>query len=93
MLVFALTTMEKLQQVPRQFWINAAIAILGFILVVYVARRLRQVNIYALIVALGVVLTLAGFNWIYERNEPQFLTPIIDVIAPFFPSKGKPPGK
>lgn len=93
MLVFALTTMEKLEKVPRQFWVNAAIAVLGFVLVVYVARRLRQVNIYALSVALGVVLTLAGFNWIYERNEPAFLTPIVDMIAPFFPSKGKQPGR
>lgn len=93
MLVFAITTMEKLEKVPRQFWINAAIAVLGFVLVVYVARRLRQVNIYALSVALGVVLTLAGFNWIYERNEPAFLTPVVDMIAPFFPSKGKPPGR
>lgn len=89
MLVFAITTMEKLEKVPRQFWVNAVIAILGFVLVVYVARRLRQVNIYALIVALGVVLTLAGFNWIYERNEPAFLTPFVEMVAPFFPSKGK----
>jgi hypothetical protein len=30
-----------------------------------------------------------GFTWIYERNEPAFMTPIIDPIANsgFFPTK------
>jgi hypothetical protein len=28
------------------------------------------------------------FNWIYHRTEPKFLTPLVDRIAPFFPSAG-----
>lgn len=32
--------------------------------------------------------TTVGFQWIWERNEPRFLTPYVNLIAPFFPSKG-----
>jgi hypothetical protein len=28
------------------------------------------------------------FNWIYYRTEPKFLTPLINRIAPFFPTAG-----
>ncbi len=35
-----------------------------------------------------VVVTLVGFHWIYSRNEPKFLTPFVDKLAPFFPSAG-----
>ncbi len=35
-----------------------------------------------------VIFTVVGVNWIYERNEPAFMTPIVDKIAPFLPSKG-----
>ena len=39
----------------------------------------------------GVVFVGGGlmwFNWVYHRTEPKFLTPIVDRIAPFFPSAG-----
>jgi hypothetical protein len=35
-----------------------------------------------------VVGTVVFFSWVYNRNEPKFLTPIIEKIAPFFPSAG-----
>ena len=31
---------------------------------------------------------LIFFNWIYHRTEPKFLTPLVNRIAPFFPSAG-----
>jgi hypothetical protein len=34
-----------------------------------------------------VVVSSLGFNWVYERNEPKFMTPFVEKIAPFFPSK------
>ena len=88
MLLFALTTAEKLQQVPRSFWINAAIVILGLIAVVIVIRRIKEMNRLVLGIILAVIFVLLGFNWIYERNEPRFLSPLVDMIAPFLPAKG-----
>lgn len=88
MLPLAITTMEKIQKVPRQIWINAAILVGLIVLSVIIIRRLREMNKIVLVIILAMAFSIVGFSWIYERNEPEFLTPTIDVIAQFFPSKG-----
>ncbi|MCW5549526.1 MAG: hypothetical protein KIT44_11240, partial [Opitutaceae bacterium] len=35
-----------------------------------------------------VLVTVIGFQWIYERNEPAWATPVVEKLANFFPSKG-----
>jgi hypothetical protein len=30
---------------------------------------------------------VVGFQWVYERNEPKFMSSTIDKIAPYFPKK------
>jgi uncharacterized membrane protein YqjE len=87
MLLLATTTLEKLQAVPTRFWINAVIFILGGILAIVLLRHAARMNKMVLTMIVVVVLTTVGFQWIYERNEPRFLTPYINLIAPFFPSK------
>ena len=88
MLLFALTTIEKLKQVPKSFWINTVIIVLGLVAAVFVLRKIKQMNKIVIGIILAVVFVLVGFNWIYERNEPKFLSPLVDMIAPFFPAKG-----
>jgi hypothetical protein len=88
MLLLAVTTAEKLKHVPRSFWIDLAIVILGLFAVVIVIRKIMQMNKIIAGIILAVILVLVGFNWIYERNEPKFLSPLVDMIAPFFPAKG-----
>jgi hypothetical protein len=88
MLLFALTTIEKLKQVPSSFWINAAIVILGIFAMVIVFRKIKEMNKIVLGIVLAVIVAMLGFNWIYERNEPKFLTPFVDMVAPFLPAKG-----
>jgi signal transduction histidine kinase len=85
----ALSTFEKLQTVPRQFWLNAVIAILCIVVIVLIIRRIQEMNKVILAALLVLIFALVGFNWIYERNEPKFLTPFVDGIAPFFPTKGR----
>ena len=84
----AVTTMEKLQKVPMSFWINAGIVILVLVATVFIIRFIHQMNKIILMIILAVVFTVVGFSWIYERNEPAFLTPAVDVLAQFLPSKG-----
>jgi uncharacterized membrane protein HdeD (DUF308 family) len=88
MLLFAVTTIEKLKQVPKSFWINAAIVILGLVAVVIILRKIKEMNKIVLGLILAIIFVLVGFNWIYERNEPKFLTPFVDMVAPFLPAKG-----
>jgi len=88
MLLFALTTIEKLKQVPKSFWINILIVVLGLVAAVFVLRKIKQMNKIVVGIILAVIFVLVGFNWIYERNEPKFLSPLVDMIAPFLPAKG-----
>jgi len=88
MLLFAVTTMEKLRDVPKSFWINATIVILGLIAVVIILRKIREMNKIMLALILAFIFVLIGFNWVYNRNEPKFLSPFVDMVAPFLPSKG-----
>ena len=82
-----MTTLEKLQAVPARFWINVLLGISTFIVLLIVFRHAARMN--KLLLGLLIVLLLTGvaFQWVFERNEPRFLTPYIDKIAPWFPSK------
>jgi TctA family transporter len=88
MLLLAETALEKLQKVPADFWIKTVLAIVAFFVVVILVKKVAHMNKMVLGVVIFVVVGIVGFSWIYERNEPAFLTPVINVIAPFFPSKG-----
>jgi lipid-A-disaccharide synthase-like uncharacterized protein len=87
MLWLAMTTLEKLQAVPARFWINVLLGSSTFFVLLIVIRHAARMN--KLLLGLLIVLLLTGvaFQWIFERNEPRFLSPYIDKIAPWFPSK------
>ena len=87
MLILAMSALEKAQNVPAKIWINIGIGILIFIAVLFVVKRLAQMNKIWLFIIVFVVLTIVGFQWVYTRSEPKFLTPFVDKIAPFFPSE------
>ncbi len=88
MLLFALTTMEKLERVPVEFWLKMFSIVAIFALSIVLMRSISQMNKVVLTISAFLIITVLGFNWIYERNEPKILTPAINFIAPFFPSKG-----
>ena len=81
------TTLDKLKTIPPQFWWKLGLAIAALIVVVVVLQKVAGMNKMVLGIIAFVVVTIIGFNWIYERNEPAFLTPIVDKIAGFFPAK------
>ncbi|MCB1104062.1 MAG: hypothetical protein H7A44_01970 [Opitutaceae bacterium] len=85
--LFALTTLEKLERVPVEFWLKMVMIVAIFALSIVLIRGISQVNKVFLTVLVFVVITGLGFHWVYERNEPKFMKPAIDAIAPFFPSK------
>jgi len=51
------------------------------------AAQGRGTNKVVLAVVALIVVSVVGFNWIYERNEPAFLTPIVDKIAASSPAR------
>ena len=87
MFPFAVTTAEKLQKIPVAFWINLGIGVLIIVAVVILVRKLASTNKVMLAVLTAIFISVVGFNWVYERNEPKFLTPLVDKLAGFFPTK------
>jgi hypothetical protein len=82
------TALDKLKEIPTEFWIKMGIAVLIVIAVVIALRKLAGVNKIVLAVVILLVMSIIGFNWIYDRNEPAWATPVVEKIAKFFPEKG-----
>jgi amino acid transporter len=88
-LLLAATTLEKLQDVPMKVWVNFGMFIFIFIAAIFIIRKAAEMNKVVLSVIIFVVISCVGLNWVYARNEPKFLTPIIEPLANFFPTAGK----
>lgn len=86
MLLIAATALDKIKAVPADFWLKLGLGIIIVIAAVFLIRKAAGMNKVLLTVIILVVVSAVGFHWIYSRNEPRFLTPLIDKIAPFFPS-------
>jgi hypothetical protein len=89
MLFFAATALEKIKAVPPMFWVKAAMVILGFVVAYIVLQRVLQMNKFLILTVGFVAFSIVSIVWVYERNEPAFMTPIIEPIASsgFFPTK------
>lgn len=88
MLLLAVTAVDKLKTLPPEIWMKIAIAIGAFVLAIFLFRRVMKMNKIIAAVIVFVVFTVVFFSWVYNRNEPPFMTPIVQRIAPFFPSAG-----
>jgi len=77
----------SLRDVTPEFWMKIGIAIAVLILVVVVLRKLAKMNKVVLSIIVLLVLSIVGFNWIYERNEPAWATPVVNCLANYFPTK------
>jgi len=88
MMLLAVTAMEKMQTLKPDVWLKIGIVVVGFLVAVLLFRRIMRMNkiIAGVVVFVGV--TVVFFSWVYNRNEPRFMTPIIEKVAPFFPSAG-----
>jgi hypothetical protein len=83
------TAWEQLKRVPKDVWINLGICVLAIVVIVKLWRGLKKFNDYAPYFAAVLAATMIFFYWVYDRSEPRFLTPLVDKLAPFFPTKGK----
>jgi hypothetical protein len=84
-----------LRDITPEFWMKIGLAVLGLIVVIVVLRKLAKVNKVVLAIGTLLVLSIVGFNWIYERNEPAWATPAVKWLANYFPTKdaiAAPPG-
>jgi hypothetical protein len=87
MLLLAATTLEKLQAVPARFWMNVALAIGVGLVIIILIRYASRMNKLVLSLVIFIMVAVVGVHWVYERNEPKFLTPTVNKIAPYLPKK------
>ena len=93
------TALEKLKQIPPAFWLKIGLAVIALVLIVLIIRKLAGANKVVVGVVAFLIISIVGFNWIYERNEPAWATPVVEKLANFFPAKDaynatqKKPGK
>jgi amino acid transporter len=90
MLVLIVNASEKAQQISPKNLAYIGLGLLALIVAIVLIKKVAKAN--GIIVFL--VLAAAGFvvavTWVYQRNEPKFLTPLIDHIAPWLPSAPTP---
>ena len=86
--LLAQSALDKVKTLPPDVWLKIGIVIFAIIVVVFIARRLVKMNKILGSIVLAVVGSIVFFSWVYNRNEPKFLTPIVEKIAPFFPTAG-----
>jgi apolipoprotein N-acyltransferase len=85
------TTLDKLRAIPPDFWWRLLLAIVVLVLLVVFLRKVAKMNKVVLAAVTFIMVTVVGFNWIYERSEPPWATPVVNFMAGFLPSKGPPP--
>jgi hypothetical protein len=89
LLAAASSTWENFRRIPTQTWLNLGICVLAVMLVVRMWRALKKFNDYAPWFAVGLCATTIMSYWTYERTEPRFLTPVVDRLTVFLPTKAK----
>jgi hypothetical protein len=86
MLTLAVTAIEAMKTVPTQTWLIMGGIVAGIIAAAIILPKIFKMNKIVLGVIIVVISSVVFFSWVKQRNEPAFLTPLIDRLAPFFDS-------
>ena len=89
LLAAASSTWENFRRIPAQTWINLGICVLAVVLVVRMWRGLKKFNDFAPWIAAALCASTILSYWTYERTEPRFLTPVVERLTIFLPTKAK----
>ncbi len=84
----SVSSADKLRAIPAEFWLKLFLVIVALAAFVVFLRKIAQMNKAVAGVVALLIATFVGFNWIYERNEPRWATPVVGWLGGFFPSKG-----
>jgi hypothetical protein len=80
---------DRIQHIPMDFWLRLGLGVLAIIVTIVVLRKLAHMDKTILTIVAGVAVSILGFTWIYERNEPTWASPVVNVLSEFFPTKGR----
>ena len=86
MLYFAVSAIEKIRHLPKKNLVNLGLVALLVLVVIVLFKVAARMNKFVLGIIILVTLMVLMLTWVHERNEPKFLSPIIDAIAPYVPN-------
>ena len=78
---------ESLQPLNSQPWFQYALGVIGALFAYSVFRTLSKLPKLVMYPIIGATCVIICINWVCYRNESEMLTPIVDAIAPWLPSK------
>ena len=84
------TALDRLKGIPPEFWLRMGCAVVAVVALVFFLRKVAQMNKFILAVVVFLVVGIGGFDWIYERDEPVWATPVVSFFAGFLPTKWPP---
>jgi hypothetical protein len=84
MMVLAVSALDKLRQVPLKNLAIFGLIILAVIVLIFLIKKAAGMNRIIFVIVGGTLVLVLMLNWIFQRTEPKFLTPLIDKIAPMF---------
>ena len=80
---------DRIKHVPFQTWLNLGICVLAVVLVLRMWRTLRKFNDFAPWIVSAIAAFMILCYWTYNRNEPTFLTPMVERLTLLLPTKSK----
>lgn len=83
------TAIEKIKRIPGQVWLNLLIWIVAIVVIIRLWRALKRINDYAPYIAATFTGAVLFLTMVYYRNEPPFLTPVVEKLTNFFPTRSK----
>lgn len=82
-----LTAQQLAGRIPDSDWLRFGILLLALLSLLQVIRLVSHVNRTVLCVVFLVGGLGLFFSWVHNRNEPSFLTPVVNVVEPWFPKR------
>ena len=72
---------------PPDFWFKTGVFLVMVLVCILAYRIYQKSNKIYLTIVIFVISMVIFFNWVYNRTEPKWLTPVVDKLANFFPTK------
>ena len=83
----ALQWSKVTEKLPPDFLSKTGVFLLIVLVIVIAVKIYQGSNKIMLSILLAAGVGIVFFSWVYNRNEPAFLTPVIEPLSSFFPTK------
>lgn len=76
-----------IKNLPPDFWFKTTVFAIGVALLVLAYRIYQKSNKILLTIFIAGLTAVIFFSWVYNGTEPKWMTPFVQKISVFFPTK------